>query len=205
MSLPDPCVEDVVAVSAMVGRPLAGRFAVVVRRRDGRPAVIENEPHLRDGTPMPTLYWLVDPQLRAAVSRLESEGGVHRFESEVDEQALDRTHEAYARRRDAAIVRGDLVAPRGGVGGTRRGVKCLHAHLANYLVGAEDPVGRRVADDLAEAGEVIDDLVIDDLVIVDRVTGNSVTGNSVTGNPVTGDLVTGDLVTDPQGREGTRG
>ncbi len=143
----------------MVGRPLAGRFAVVVRRRDGRPAVIENEPHLRDGTPMPTLFWLVDPELHVAVSRLESEGGVHRFEEEVGAEELARAHEAYARRRDRAVVRGDLVAPRGGVAGTRRGVKCLHAHLANYLAGATDPVGQRVARDLADGGVVVDDLV----------------------------------------------
>ena len=36
----------------------------------------------------------------------------------------------------------------GGVGGTRIGVKCLHAHLANYLVCADDPVGQLVADDV---------------------------------------------------------
>ena len=162
MSLPDPSAEDVAIVSAMLGRPLAGRFAVVVRRRDGRPVVIENEPHLRDGTPMPTLYWLVDPALHAAVSRLEGERGVHRFEEDVDEEELTRAHEEYARRRDEAVVRADLVAPRGGVAGTRRGVKCLHAHLANYLVGAQDPVGRRVAADLAAAGVVVDDLVRED-------------------------------------------
>ncbi len=44
--------------------------------------------------------------------------------------------------------------PTGGVGGTRRGVKCLHAHLAWWLVGGDDPVGRWVADrlDLPELG-----------------------------------------------------
>ena len=31
--------------------------------------------------------------------------------------------------------------PSGGVGGTRKGVKCLHAHLAWFLVGGDDPVG----------------------------------------------------------------
>jgi hypothetical protein len=121
---------------------------VVVRRVDGRPVVIENEPHLRDGTPMPTLFWLVDPQLRDDVSRLESDGGVHRFEDLVDADELARTHEAYARRRDAAVVRFDQVSAVGGVGGTRVGVKCLHAHLANFLVGADDPVGQLVASSI---------------------------------------------------------
>ena len=45
----------------------------------------------------------------------------------------------------AATVQTDAVQARGGVGGTRVGVKCLHAHLANYLAGFEDPVGALVA------------------------------------------------------------
>jgi sugar/nucleoside kinase (ribokinase family) len=31
-------------------------------------------------------------------------------------------------------------------------VKCLHAHYAWYLAGGDDPVGRWVAERLAEAG-----------------------------------------------------
>ncbi len=145
MTFRDASLDDQAIVEALLGRPLAGRFAVVVRHLDGRPLVIENEPHLRDGTPMPTLYWLVDPDVHARVSRLESEGGVHRFEALVDREELQRAHDEYAQRRVAATVRHDLVAATGGVGGTRVGVKCLHAHLANYLVGAFDPVGALVA------------------------------------------------------------
>src|SRR3954453_11960315 len=33
----------------------------------------------------------------------------------------------------------------GGVGGTRRGIKCLHAHYANHLAGGDDVVGAAVA------------------------------------------------------------
>lgn len=144
----DASPADLAVVEQLLGRPPAGRCAVVVRRLDGRPVVIENEPHLRDGTPMPTLYWLIDAQLRDEVSRLESDGGVHRYEELVDAEQLQRTHDDYARRRDDAVVRGDLVAASGGVGGTRVGVKCLHAHLANFLVGADDPVGALVASDI---------------------------------------------------------
>jgi uncharacterized protein len=141
----DASPDDLVAIEELLGREPLGRCAVVLRRDDGRPVVIENEPHLRDGTPMPTLFWLIDPELRDAVSRLEGDGGVHRFEQLVDEDRLARTHEQYAQRRDEAIVRRDLVAASGGVGGTRVGVKCLHAHLAYFLVGGEDPVGELVA------------------------------------------------------------
>ena len=74
----DASPEDVTAVGALLGREPSGRFAVVVRRPSGEPVVIENEPHLRDGTPMPTLFWLVDPELNTLVSQLEGDGGVHR-------------------------------------------------------------------------------------------------------------------------------
>ena len=142
----DASPSDVAVVEELLGRPLAGRFAVVVRRRDGSPVVIENEPHLRDGTPMPTLFWLVDPDLHAAVSRLEASAGVHRFEDLVDPERLQRTHDDYAERRRRATVHASATNASGGVGGTRVGVKCLHAHLANYLVGSDDPVGELVAE-----------------------------------------------------------
>jgi uncharacterized protein len=144
----DASFVDLTAVEALIGRKLQGRCAVVVRRADGRPVVIENEPHLRDGTPMPTLFWLVDPELHDAVSRIEGNGGVHRFEALVDADQLQRTHDAYAERRTKATLRHDGAQPSGGVGGTRIGVKCLHAHLANFLVGADDPVGALVAQEL---------------------------------------------------------
>jgi hypothetical protein len=144
----DASPEDLAVVESLLGRPLAGRCAIVVRHLDGRPVVIENEPHLRDGTPMPTLYWLVDPDLHTAVSRIEGESGVHRFEELVDEETLQRTHDDYAARRSRATVRREGAQASGGVGGTRIGVKCLHAHLANFLVGADDPVGALVANEV---------------------------------------------------------
>jgi uncharacterized protein len=158
LSFRDASPADIVVIESYVGRPLSGRCAVVVRRRDGRPVVIENEPHLRDGTPMPTLFWLVDPEIHEAVSRIEGAGGVHRFEDLVDREALAATHDAYAERRRAATVRLDGAQPSGGVGGTRVGVKCLHAHLANYLVGANDPVGALVAGEV-----VLPELSIEDV------------------------------------------
>lgn len=158
MTFNDASPDDQVIVESLLGREPSGRFAVVVRRLDGSPVVIENEPHLRDGTPMPTLFWLVDPELHEAVSRLESNGGVHRYEDLVDSTQLQATHDEYARRRRIATLRTDLVASSGGVGGTRVGVKCLHAHLANFLIGADDPVGELVAGELDVSGLRIEDV-----------------------------------------------
>jgi hypothetical protein len=111
--------------------------------------VIENEPFLRDGTPMPTRYWLVDPGLRARIGKLEASGGVREAERAVDAAALAECHRRYAAARDALIPT-EWAGPRpsGGVGGTREGVKCLHAHLAWWMAGGEDPVGVWVAERL---------------------------------------------------------
>jgi hypothetical protein len=129
-------------VAALLGRDPGGGFTVVVRRDDGSPVVIANEPFLRDGTPMPTRYWLVDPDLRALVGRLEAAGGVREAEAELDAGALADCHRRYAAERDALVPAGWTgPRPSGGVGGTRQGVKCLHAHLAWWLAGGDDPVG----------------------------------------------------------------
>lgn len=129
-------------MARLLGREPEARFRVVVRRPDGSPVVIENAPFLDDGRPMPTRFWLVDGELREAVSRLEAAGGVKEAEGVVDPAALARAHARYAAERDAAIEPGRRgPRPSGGVGGTARGVKCLHAHLAWHLAGGDDPVG----------------------------------------------------------------
>lgn len=141
---------DVAAVTQRLGRAPLAPFSVVVRDAEGAPVVVRNAPFLVDGTPMPTRYYLVDPALNQAISRLESDGAVRRFEAIVDPAALDRAHGAYAAERDAAIDP-EHVGPRpyGGVGGTRTGVKCLHAHYAYWLAGGADPIGELVAAALA--------------------------------------------------------
>jgi hypothetical protein len=134
--------HDRAAVSALLGRVPEGDFHVVVRRPDGRPVVIANDPLLRDGTPMPTRYWLVDPELRSRVARLEADGGVREAEAAVDPARLEESHHRYATERDRLLPAGwSGPRPTGGVGGTRRGVKCLHAHVAWWLAGGDDPVG----------------------------------------------------------------
>ena len=113
--------------------------------------MIRNAPLLDDGTPMPTRFWLVDPALRTAVGRLEAAGGVRRAEAAVDADELVAAHRRYARERDEAIPAGWTgPTPSGGVGGTRTGVKCLHAHYAWFLAGGDDPVGRWVEEELAK-------------------------------------------------------
>lgn len=133
----------------LLGRAPQADYEVVVRSATGTPVVIRNAPLLHDGTPMPTRYWLVGEAERLSVSRLEAGGGVRAAEAAVDPDGLAAAHARYAAERDAALPE-DHVGPRptGGVGGSRQGVKCLHAHYAWFLAGGDDPVGRWVADQL---------------------------------------------------------
>lgn len=136
-------------VVVLLGREPRGGYDVVVRNDAGDPVVIRNRPLLADATPMPTLYWLVGEAEREAVSRLEAAGGVKAAEAAVDPEELAAAHARYAAERDV-LLPPDHRGPRptGGVGGTRQGVKCLHAHYAWHLAGGDDPVGRWVAEHL---------------------------------------------------------
>jgi hypothetical protein len=143
-------LDDRAQVTLLLGREPQGDFDVVVRRPDGRPVVIRNAPLMGDGTPMPTRYWLVDEDLRRAVSHLEAAGGVRAAEAAIDPAEVAAAHARYAAERDAALpAEHQGPKPSGGVAGTRTGVKCLHAHYAWHLAGGEDPIGRWVEEHLS--------------------------------------------------------
>ncbi len=141
--------HDAARVRDLLGREPQGGYSVAVRDEHGDPVVLRNAPILDDGTPMPTRWWLVGPRQVLAVSRLEAGGAVRRAEAEIDPAAVADAHRRYAAERDAALP-ADHTGPRphGGVGGTRTGVKCLHAHYAWHLAGGDDPVGAWVAAQL---------------------------------------------------------
>jgi hypothetical protein len=108
---------------------------------------------LHDGTPMPTLYWLIGPHEVREVSRIEADGGVNEVEALIGLEHIADIHRRYATERDVDIS-SDHVGPRpfGGVGGTRTGVKCLHAHFAWWLAGGDDAIGKWTAQQLALRG-----------------------------------------------------
>ena len=145
-------MDDRARVAELLGREPAGAFEVVVRDETGDPIVVRNAPFLDDGTPMPTRFYLVGASLVRDVSRLEAAGGVKAAEAAIDPDELAALHRRYEVERDAAIDP-DHKGPRpsGGVGGTRVGAKCLHAHVAHHLAGGDDPVGRWALDVIADA------------------------------------------------------
>ncbi len=136
-------------VEVQIGRSLRANSEVVARCHLGLPVVVRVPPRLDDGTPFPTLYWLTCPLATTRIGRLEGAGGVKRMErrSEVDPafgQALAEAHDSYRDERDSLLRDDDEPRPSGGVGGTRVGVKCLHAHFAHTAAGGENPVGQLV-------------------------------------------------------------
>jgi hypothetical protein len=148
-------MDDRARVTELLGREPAGAFEVVVRDETGDPIVVRNAPFLDDGTPMPTRFYLVGASLVRDVSRLEASGGVKAAEAAIDPDEVAALHRRYEAERDAAIDP-DHEGPRpsGGVGGTRIGVKCLHAHVAHHLAGGDDPVGRWALDQLGRTEPV---------------------------------------------------
>jgi hypothetical protein len=137
-------------VEVQIGRPLRAESEVVARCHLGLPVVVKVPPHLDDGTPFPTLYWLTCPLAVTRIGRLEAGGGVKRMEAKAVSDpdfgaALGRAHRQYAEERDAMVTDPDAPGPSGGVGGTAQGVKCLHAHYAHHAAGGDNAVGSLVA------------------------------------------------------------
>jgi len=148
-----PASKDHARVRELIGREPRGEYVIVVRNDSNDPVVLRNTPILFDGTPMPTLYWLIGPHEVKEVSRLEAEGAVNAVEDLIGLETIADIHSRYAHERDA-LINSHHTGPRpsGGVGGTRVGVKCLHAHFAWWLAGGDDAIGQWTADRLAERG-----------------------------------------------------
>ncbi len=119
------------------------------------------EPHPTKLVPFPTLHWLCCPTLVRAVARLESAGIIASLDAELitrdDWQAsLRAAHERCIAERWAllneaqqrAVADAGLMAffDKRGLGGMRcySAVKCLHLHVADFLVAGINPIGQAV-------------------------------------------------------------
>lgn len=144
-----PAVGDDVAIEAMLGRPSRAPSTVVSRCHLGLPVVIRVPPLLDDGTPFPTLYWLVCPLAVRRLAKLESSGIMAEMQTRLDVSGADA---AYAEERARHLTgRADVThAPRGGVGGAHGGIKCLHARFAYFRAGGADPAGAEAAGLIGE-------------------------------------------------------
>ncbi|MEX1047550.1 MAG: DUF501 domain-containing protein [Actinomycetota bacterium] len=139
--------SDLSKVREQLGREPTTSFTVAARCSEDHPLVIRNEPLDADGKPFPTLFWLTCPDAVRKVSRIEAAGAIAELNERAERDpefanALEQAHQEYAGERARPYPEAEA---RGGVGGTQRGVKCLHAHYANHLAGGRDPVGDWVA------------------------------------------------------------
>jgi len=143
-------MDDQAVVAAQLERPLRALSQVVARCPLGLPTAVAVPPLLDDGTPFPTRYWLTCPLAAIRVGRIESIGGVKAMERWVEsDPAIEARFLAagirYAAERDRLIPDDARHRPTGGVAGSQRGVKCLHAHYADHAAGHDNPVGEMVA------------------------------------------------------------
>ncbi|HNV71207.1 MAG TPA: DUF501 domain-containing protein [Candidatus Ozemobacteraceae bacterium] len=154
---------DQQAVERLLGRPARVPFTVLKRCPDGSPQVVQAEPVFQeDGIwkPFPTIYWLLCPKLRLAISHLEQGGFLKSMLSRLEQDSAFR--EAFLRgqsavcecrvRRAAQILPQPLsenmakVLRETSIAGSHHllGLKCLHAHAAHTLAGGENPVGEAI-------------------------------------------------------------
>ena len=139
--MPDAC-KDYEAVARQLGRR-PRPFHVAARCPFGLPSVIENE-RTRE---MPTSFWVTCPNLVAAISRVESTGGVREAQEAVGRATVEEIHDAHHSRYGTRV---------GGVRDEAFGsVKCLHAFTALHISDAvPNPVAewtlRRLGDPYPE-------------------------------------------------------
>lgn len=99
-------------------------FRVAARCPFGLPSVIENE-RTRE---MPTTFWATCPSLVAAISRVESTGGVREAREVLGEAKIEKVHDEHRSRYGTRVA---------GVREEAKGsVKCLHAFTALHISGA---------------------------------------------------------------------
>ena len=127
---------DLASMTEQLGRPVRGVLAVAARLADGTPAVALTVPRLENGTPFPTLFYLTEPMLTAAVSRLEADGYMAELQEQLHQDAAlaskyQAAHERYLSDRESIAPVEEI---RGfSAGGMPERVKCLHALVGHSL------------------------------------------------------------------------
>ncbi len=148
--------KDLKVIKKQLGREINNVIGVCKYCSYGFPVVISSYP-IRNGKPFPTIHYLTCPHLVKEVSRLEEKGYISKFEIKIKEDsefsmAYENAHLSVIQKR-LNLLRGEdkkwaKHLESVGTGGIKdfKNVKCLHLHLADYLAGIENPVGKEVYD-----------------------------------------------------------
>lgn len=192
-------------VARQLGRKPRPFIEVCRRCRYDYPQVILTEPvrEREDGWDVfPTVHWLTCPLLSRAISRLEAEAQIGSYERRLQEdpqflQRMEAEHAAAAAAR-LELVPADVQSslrqqrPRQwqalthtGIAGIRSpgGVKCLHAHYADYVGRGTNPIGRDVDEQLQRRDVPLDgdDQCWRHCSVHDQVGVNGTDASAVTG------------------------
>lgn len=148
-------VEQIVAWQ--LGRPPSIDFRVARECMFGWPAVLMSSVVTRAGRPNPNLYYLCCPYLRRRLAVLEDESHIRRFEEQIRaseglRDSVLAAQEAHRRQWGHLAAASGLKARSVLIAGAAgpMALKCLHAHLAWYLVHPGYKLGQQIA---ALAGE----------------------------------------------------
>lgn len=162
---------DRAIIAEQLGRQPRNLLGIAARCPNEQPRVIVTHPVIFHGEypeVFPTLYWLTCPTQVKEISRLEGMGAIEEIQNlvfadtELKEQLIEAYHN-YAEQRLALVKEPTLkllrerhpaqyeVLVHSGVGGImNQGIKCLHAHYADYLINNNNPVGRLTAERLED-------------------------------------------------------
>lgn len=155
-------------VAKQLGRKPSIPFTIAVECHYGWPAVLSNEAITPAGKPNPNLFYLSCPFLRRELARLEDCGYMRTLEEtlKLDDDLASDLKESQSRHRQEWIRSARAVAPgqlagQGAAPGrheiqapniaaTRNDLllKCLHAHLAWFLVHPDYRLGKIIAEQL---------------------------------------------------------
>ncbi|KHL15634.1 UNVERIFIED_CONTAM: hypothetical protein LK11_20655 [Mumia flava] len=127
---------DLDAIAGMLGRAPRGVVAVMSRCPSGHPNVVKTLPRLPDGTPFPTLYYVVCDRLNGRIGTLEASGLMREMSERLETDAAlaadyRAAHDRYLAERRAlgAVPEIDHVT----AGGMPDRVKCLHVLVGQSL------------------------------------------------------------------------
>jgi len=141
-------------IARQLGRSPSISFEVAVKCEYGWPAVIRNSPVNANGGPNPNLYYLTCPWLRRRLARLEDADYIDemqhlmRIDNKLHSDTLraQKQHAAEFREARAACGAGQT-SDETWIAGARKPdlLKCLHAHMAYFLVHDDYILGSRIA------------------------------------------------------------
>ena len=126
------------------------------------PAVIKVYPFFNKRV-FPTTYWLTCPYLNKKIAVLEDSGLIEKLQTKINKdkhlkEELKKAHQNYAKQRMTMLSQEEIeeikkisrdiiyTLKNSGIGGIKdkKGLKCLHTHVADYLVNESNPVGKIV-------------------------------------------------------------